>query len=214
MGGARKLETYNPKIRFSLFDLDGTLTRGDTFTGFIRHVHGLWGLVRVLAVSAPMILLWKLGMRTNVDAKLRMFAAAFRGMPLAEFRRQGESFAAVIDRMARPSTLAALRAAVAGGETTAIVSASLGDWIRPWAARRGVTAVIATEPETDSEGRLTGRFATPNCERRQKVERTLATFPELRDHRSDCFVTAYGDSPGDADMLEFANKPVWVTPNN
>ncbi len=198
------------KAQYSLFDLDGTLTRGDTFTGFIRHVRGFAGLVRVLAVSAPMIFLWKIGRRTNVDAKLRMFAAAFRGMPQATFRRYGETFADTIDRMARPSTLAALREAVASGHHTAIVSASLGDWIRPWARRHGVATVVATEAEVGADGRLTGRFATPNCERRQKVERVLAAFPPLRERRADCRVVAYGDSPGDAELLGFADTGILI----
>ena len=42
--------------KIHLFDFDGTITRHDSFTGFIRHVHGVAGLLRVLLVSAPAII--------------------------------------------------------------------------------------------------------------------------------------------------------------
>lgn len=196
--------------RIHLFDFDGTLTRHDSFTGFIRHVRGISGLLRVLLVSAPAIILWKTGLRSNTYAKLRMFAAAFRGMPAEEFRQAGETYVDKINRMVRPEIKAHLNAAVRHGEPTAIVSASLGDWIRPWAASQGVTTVIATEAETDSRGRLTGRFARPNCQREEKVRRIIEAFPRLADSRADFFVTAYGDSEGDSAMLGFADEGIKV----
>ena len=196
------------KKKYLFFDLDGTLTRGDTFTGFIRHVFGTAGLLRVLAVSAPAILLWKAGFKDNTYAKLRMFSAAFRGMRAEEFRSRGASFASVIDRMARPESMQRLRKAAADRETVAIVSASLGDWIRPWAQRNGVGIVISTEAETDPHGRLTGRFSTPNCQRGEKSRRILETFPDLGGKRDRCFVEAWGDSAGDIEMFALADKTV------
>ncbi len=196
--------------KIHLFDFDGTITRHDSFTGFIRHVHGVAGLLRVLFVSAPAIILWKTGFRSNTYAKLRMFAAAFKGMHADEFRHAGETYAAKINRMVRPEIKAALNAAVSHGETTAIVSASLGDWIRPWAAGQGVGNVIATEAETGSDGRLTGRFSRPNCQHSEKVRRIIEAFPHLADSRSDFHVTAYGDSDGDSDMLGFADEGIRV----
>lgn len=193
--------------RYTLFDFDGTLTRGDSFTGFIRHVHGTWGLIRVLLKSAPAIALWKSGLRDNTYAKLRMFAAAFRGMPIDEFRRHGEDYITGIDRMLRTEVVDELRSAVSQGDKVAIVSASLGDWIRPWAHANGVQHVLATEPETDAAGSLTGRFSRQNCQREEKCRRILEAFPEIADNRSECHVTAWGDSDGDTEMLELADEP-------
>ena len=118
-----------------LFDFDGTLTRHDSFTGFIRHVHGMRGLIRVLLQSSWAIILWKTGFRSNTYAKLHMFAAAFKGMDAEEFRNAGKTYADKINRMVRPETKASLNAAVRQNEEVAIVSASLGDWTRPWAGR-------------------------------------------------------------------------------
>lgn len=195
---------------YSFFDFDGTLTTGDSFTGFIRHCFGLGGLLRVLMKSAPAILLWKCGLRSNVYAKLHMFRAAFHGMPVDEFRRHGRTYISGIDEMLRADIVAQLQQAVASGETVAIVSASLGDWIRPWAAACGVQYVVATEPELDADHRLTGAFSTPNCEKQEKVRRILQQFPELDRNRDGFFVTAYGDSSSDIPMLRFADRPVKI----
>ena len=52
------------------------------------------------------------------------------------------------------------------------------------------------------DGRLSGRFLTKNCYGREKVNRLLQLFPE----RKDYWLTAYGDSRGDYELLDFANE--------
>lgn len=161
-------------------------------------------------MSLPAIALWKVGLRTGEYAKLRLFSAAFRGMSHEEFRSAGESFARKVEGITRSETVAALGNALREHRTVAIVSASCGDWIRPWAEGHGVRHVLATEVEVDGSGRLTGRFTTPNCRGEEKVTRILAAFPELRDRKEQCDITAYGDSGGDDAMLAFATNPVRV----
>ena len=158
-----------------LFDFDGTLTRHDSFTGFIRHVHGMRGLIRVLLQSSWAIILWKTGFRSNTYAKLHMFAAAFKGMDAEEFRNAGKTYADKINRMV------------------------------------GARTVLTTEAETGGNGRLTGRFSRPNCQCGEKARRILEAYPELKSNRSEFFVTAYGDSDGDNEMLELADEKIRVT---
>ena len=52
------------------------------------------------------------------------------------------------------------------------------------------------------DGRLTGRFLTPNCYGQEKVRRILTLHPD----RSAYHLTAYGDSRGDREMLAFADE--------
>lgn len=61
--------------------------------------------------------------------------------------------------------------------------------------------VIGTKVEV-VDGRLTGRFLTPNCYGPEKVRRLREVFPDL----SDCHLTVYGDSRGDREMLAIADK--------
>ena len=66
--------------------------------------------------------------------------------------------------------------------------------------------MLATEVEVDDDGRLTGRFKTKNCFGQEKVDRLLQAEP----HREDYFLTAYGDSRGDRELLAFADEGVNV----
>jgi phosphoserine phosphatase len=52
------------------------------------------------------------------------------------------------------------------------------------------------------EGRLTGRFLTKNCFGKQKVVRLQELYPD----RKAMVLTAYGDSRGDKEMLDYANE--------
>jgi phosphoserine phosphatase len=62
--------------------------------------------------------------------------------------------------------------------------------------------VIATEPEIKN-GVLTGRFSTPNCYGQEKKRRFLEKYPD----RDRYILYVYGDSNGDKELLEMADKP-------
>lgn len=65
--------------------------------------------------------------------------------------------------------------------------------------------VIGTKIEV-TDGRLTGRFLTPNCYGAEKVRRLQEACPRLATERGNYNVVAYGDSRGDREMLEFADE--------
>ena len=73
-------------------------------------------------------------------------------------------------------------------------------------ASRSAFCVLGTQVETDKDRRLTGRFLSNNCYGAEKVERLCKLLPELRTHRSDYFIEAFGDSRGDRELLAFADK--------
>lgn len=62
--------------------------------------------------------------------------------------------------------------------------------------------VLGTKVEVDAAGCLTGRFATPNCYGPEKVRRIEAVWP----HREQYDVSAFGDSRGDKEMLDYADQ--------
>ena len=83
-----------------------------------------------------------------------------------------------------------------------IVSASIENWILPWAEKEGIEIVLATQIEVNEEERLTGYFSSPNCYGKEKVKRILEMYP----NRENYILIAYGDSSGDFDMLSFADN--------
>ena len=86
------------------------------------------------------------------------------------------------------------------------MSASAKNWIEPILDRqipnRCDIEYLTTELETDENGFLTGKFAVPNCNGSEKVRRIKEIFP----NRSEYFLTAYGDSHGDKEMLAEADE--------
>ena len=79
-----------------------------------------------------------------------------------------------------------------------IVSASIDLWVESFFP--GIH-VLGTQVEVE-QGRLTGRFLTPNCYGQEKVNRILEEYPDRKSYH----LTAYGDSRGDRELLAFADE--------
>lgn len=185
-----------------LFDFDGTLTRSDTLIAFLRHEGGTYRLLAELLLLAPCLVLMKLGLYSNHKAKQRLFARYFRGMALSDFDARCQVFAHGHRDLLRPEGIATLRRALADGADAAIVSASVDNWVRPFFDREDThVRILGTQVET-RDGRLTGRFATPNCYGAEKVRRIREAFPDADSRR----IVAFGDSRGDREMLQLAQE--------
>lgn len=183
------------------FDFDGTITRKDTFVEFIRYAKGMSALLFGFLIYSPFIVAFKLGAYPAWKAKQRLFGHFFRGMRYDDFCRLGAGFAGRIDRILYPSALEAIRRHVERGDKVYVVTASIEEWVRPWCEKLGIR-VIATRAERDGDGKMTGRFSTPNCNGQEKVVRLLKEEP-LRD---TYVLYAYGDSRGDKELIDFSDK--------
>ena len=187
------------------FDFDGTITRKDTLLEFIKFVKGAPALYGGLLWHAPLLVAYKLRMYPNWKVKQKFFSHFFKGMSYDEFCRWGECFADTVDQMIKHSVFQKLLQHQRQGDTVYIVSASVKEWILPWARKSGISHVIATEVEVDDQGRLTGRFSSRNCYGQEKVNRFLAEEPR----RESYCLYAYGDSRGDRYMLDLADRAIW-----
>lgn len=194
------------KRHIVIFDFDGTLTRHDSFIAFIRFSVGMPKLIAGLIACAPALIGFKLGWISNSRAKQRLFSHFFRHFSTEDMARFGRGFIPRLDSMVRQDTYRLLQRHLSGGATVYVVSASMDLWIEPWCRANGVHHVITTQAET-ADGRLTGRFSTPNCYGEEKVTRLLACEPD----RTSYHLTAYGDSHGDDAMLRFADTAFRVT---
>ena len=181
------------------FDFDGTLTVRDSFTAFLR-----WR-VGALGYALGAIRLVPAALRYLVDRdRGRIKAAAARvylhGLPRAELEAAAEAFAAArTAHLIRPDALETWREWRTRGARLVIVTASPSLVVRPFAERLGADELIGTELAFDSQGRVIGAFATPNCRGAEKVVRLQARFgPGVR------LAAAYGDTAGDRDMLAIA----------
>ena len=180
------------------FDFDGTLTTRDTLIAFIRYACGTPRFLLGFLLHAPLLVLMKLRLYSNGKAKQRLFSWFFRGMPLEAFDALCQSFASTHRHLLRPETVRLLQQALSEGSEVLIVSASIDNWVQPFFP---AVTVLGTQIEV-IDGRLSGRFLTPNCYGQEKVRRILALHPDRSAYR----LTAYGDSRGDRELLAFADE--------
>lgn len=180
------------------FDFDGTLTTRDTLIAFIRYACGTPRFLLGFLLHAPLLVLMKLRLYSNGKAKQRLFSWFFRGMPIETFDALCQSFASTHSHLLRPETVRLLQQALSEGSEVLVVSASIDNWVQPFFP---AVTVLGTQIEV-IDGRLSGRFLTPNCYGQEKVRRILALHPDRSAYR----LTAYGDSRGDRELLAFADE--------
>ena len=180
------------------FDFDGTLTTRDTLIAFIRYACGTPRFLLGFLLHAPLLVLMKLRLYSNGKAKQRLFTWFFQGMSIETFDALCQSFALSHRHLLRPETVRLLQQALSEGSEVLIVSASIDNWVQPFFP---TVTVLGTQIEV-IDGRLTGRFLTPNCYGQEKVRRILALHPDRSSYR----LTAYGDSRGDRELLAFADE--------
>lgn len=193
-----------PDRPLALFDLDGTLTRRDTLSDLLVRHFGLGHCVAVGLRVLPQLVGVPLRLVHRDVAKVHVLRHFFGGMTDAEFRALSEHYALRhLSKLLRPQARERLNWHKASGHRVIIVSASVVDWIRPWAESEGVE-VIATELERQ-DGRITGNLAGPNCRGEEKVNRLRAVL-NLEDYHP---VYAYGDTAGDHQMLAMADHAVY-----
>lgn len=189
----------------AVFDFDGTLTKKDTFIEFARHCVGwnrlLWGMIRCL----PWLIVWKSKILDGGKVKQRLFSLLYKGMDFSTFQNYCNSFIPFIKDFERKEIVEKLNYHLHRHHKVYIISASINDWIAPWAFAQGLQEknVIGTGIEVDNVGKLTGRFSTPNCRGMEKVRRLKEAEPDFPEH--ELFV--YGDSSGDHELLTIADHP-------
>jgi HAD superfamily hydrolase (TIGR01490 family) len=200
-----------PVSELVLVDLDGTLTRRDTYLpyllGWLRlhpeRLPGTWPLPSAVVMHA-------LRFRDNTWLKTTFLKAVCAGCPRDALVAYGGAFAAdVVARGLRKGARARLQQHRAAGDRLVLVSASLDLYVEALAARLDFDAVLCTPAATDAAGRLTGGLAGPNCYGAGKLARVRAWLAETgwRDP-----IRCYSDHHSDLPLLGFVDRPVAVNP--
>ena len=196
--------------RIAFFDFDGTLISSDSFILFAIFSKGYKKVFTTFLRFLPKIILMKFGFIDKDRLKSNIFSRLFRGVPADSFSEKCNNFVRIIDENINEVVLERVKALQEEGIETFIVSASVCDWIKPWAVINGFNGVIATEIEliADTNGNilLSGNFSTPNCNEDEKLNRVQQSFPGIGFMESWC----YGDSAGDVPLLKMVSHPYYV----
>ncbi|MDE7430902.1 MAG: haloacid dehalogenase-like hydrolase [Lachnospiraceae bacterium] len=177
----------------AFFDFDGTLVKSDSFIKFAIFTVGKIKFAISVIKALPHIVLWKLGLKTGGEAKERLFGLLFAGMHKEEWERKCTDFIDILQDDINQEMIKCLKEHSTLKHTTVIVTASIADWVRPWAKKWGINNVIGTEIEIDKSNIITGRFKTKNCHGIEKVNRVKIEYPAYETVET----WGYGDSESD-----------------
>jgi phosphatidylglycerophosphatase C len=186
-----------------VFDLDGTITRRDTFglyvSGFLaRHPVGWLGLPTVL----PALAAFALGRADQGALKSALIRATLGGSSRSEIESWTEDFVDGLPRLVFADAIKCIEAHRAAGDTLVLLSASPDLYVPALGRALGFAQSICTGVEWQRD-RLVGRLTTPNRRGEEKV-RCLA---QLRAEYPNAAVSAYGNSAEDVPHLALADHP-------
>jgi phosphatidylglycerophosphatase C len=182
------------------FDFDGTIIKHDSLFVFVWHAVPLSRIMRGFLVAMPYLIAYKLKLIPAFKAKERLFTALFKGVAITDFNLACNNFATVIQEMVKPEAIERINWHRQNGHEIIIISASVENWIMPWATLNGIDTVLATQIQV-IDGLITGKFLSKNCQGAEKVTRLLQHNPD----RHSYILYAYGDSNGDNELFQFAD---------
>jgi phosphatidylglycerophosphatase C len=186
----------------AIFDLDGTLIRGDSLVPFLwsyatRH-RRRWALLRGAAYLVP----YAARLLSARSAKEHLLRQVLGGEPLDRIQAHAEVFArdwAV--RHLHPIGVARLREHQCRGDRIILLSASPDLYVPMIARELGVAEVVCTRVEVVGN-RCTGKILGDNCKGQAKLAR-LQSF--LGTQEAPPGTSAYGDSRSDLPVLAWAS---------
>ncbi len=193
--------------RLALFDLDGTLTRHDTYVPFVAGLLARqpWRWLRLPLLLAPLAG-YLLGRLDRGALKGAILHSLFRGLPRATIDAWADAHAArVMRRGMHARGVATLQAHLAAGDHVVVLSASPDLYVPRIAQRLAAHEVHCTAVRWQGE-RLDGRLAGPN----RRDEEKSRVLDALRAAHPGLPVIAYGNSGADLIHMRRCEQAVYV----
>lgn len=188
----------------ALFDFDGTITTGDTYTPFLGYVSPA-----AFRRRAWRLLLWpwlgyKLGLVSGTAVRRQVTAHVLRGRDASVIRALGVRYARErLRHVLRPEAMARIAWHRERGDRIVVVSASLDAYLAPWCRAHDLELICS---ELDSrEGVLTGSYRGGDCAGAAKAAR-VREYLRVEDYAC---VHAYGDTVEDRELLALAHRPMY-----
>ena len=204
--------------RVAVYDMDRTITRSGTYSGFLIHVarrRQQWRLLFLPLVGLAGAA-WSLRLidRSRLKAiNLRLLVG--RRFTRAEIAPLAESYAdRVVERGLHPAALEQIAADRAAGYRLLLATASFHLYVDAIARRLAIDDVLATQlDEPDGADHIHARLAGDNCYGEAKFVRISDWLAANEITREAAHVRAYSDHVSDHPMLHFADEAVATTPS-
>jgi HAD-superfamily subfamily IB hydrolase, TIGR01490 len=186
-------------VNLALFDFDGTITFGDTWTPFMRLAVKPARQIVGRFLLAPAYAKYKYGMMPVGAMRESAIRVGLNGERVANVHALGCRYAReTLPAVVRPCAAERLAWHTSRGDHVVVVSASLNVYLSPWCHDQQIATICTTLEERD--GILTGKCVGGDCSGDEKVRRVLAQF-SLSQYEA---VYAYGDTPDDQPLLALA----------
>ncbi|MFC3786864.1 HAD superfamily hydrolase (TIGR01490 family) [Sphingopyxis italica] len=204
--------------RVAMYDMDRTITRSGTYSGFLIHVARRRQQWRLLFL--PLVGLAGVAYSLRLIDRSRLKAINLRLLVGKRFRRAeiaplAESYAdKVVARGLHPAALDQIAADREAGYRLLLATASFHLYVDAIARRLGIDDVLATRlDEPDGADHIHARLAGDNCYGDAKFARISDWLAANDITRDAAHVRAYSDHVSDHPMLRFADEAVATTPS-
>lgn len=195
------------KKRIIVSDFDGTLTTKDSMFEIIVYKQGLFGLALAMICLLPWLLLMMLKRYPKQRTKERLLYRCFKNMNEKEFLEFCCAFALEKGGIIRKDLYNHLLREKKKGAEVIVITASPEIWVRAFLPEE--ITVLGTRLNYEN-GLLQPHFSGKNCRGKEKVNRLFEYLPDIEKNRSEYYITAFGDSSGDASLIDFSDEGHWV----
>ncbi len=194
------------KKTLALFDFDGTLIKGNSLPRFLWHFESPLTFIKKSICSLPLLIKYLLKIIDNHNAKERIFHIFFAGKNKDKFTLKAEEFSlSIIPSLVKTEAIERLKWHNELNHECILISASIQEYLIPWASTMGFSKVLATSLEVDQNNIITGKFSNKNCHGVEKVRRIKEYLKSLNEYE----IYVYGDSAGDKELFELADFPFY-----
>ncbi len=188
-------------MNLALFDFDGTIASGDSFTDFLHFAVEPRRLRRGKILLSPVILFYKMGILSATSVRAVVARYGLRGRDQKELESLGSHFSGtVLEKRLIPTAMKQIAWHKERGDHIVVVSASLDVYMTHWCKKHHVS-LICTTLEVEG-GTTTGRYVQGDCSGKEKARRVLERY----DLKNFTKIYAYGDTKEDFPMLELADE--------
>lgn len=194
----------------SIFDLDGTLSRKDTYLpyllGFLARNPGRW----IKAIALPFaVTMFYLKMRNNQWLKETFLNFVLGGEEIAAIEKWNSIYLRGLYKNGlRQDIVEILKARQREGDTIILCTASLDIYVPDIAEYLNIEHLTCTHAQWIGD-KLTGKLKGDNCYGHEKLRRVKEYL-----HKNDLFgeIHVYTDHASDWPIIEYAHKRFAVYP--
>lgn len=204
--------------RLALYDMDRTITKTGTYSGFLLYVarrRQPWRLALLplvgLAGTAYCLKLLDRSALKAINLRL-LLGKSFRRQDIAPLAERYADH--VVRHGLHDAAMEQIQKDRDAGYRVVLATASFRLYVDAIAARLGITDVLATElEEWDAGEHIHARLSGDNCYGDAKFARITQWLANNQISREQAHIRAYSDHVSDHPMLGFADEAIATTPS-